>query len=254
MQFKLPDLGEGVHEGQIVRVHVKEGDSIREDEPLLEVETDKAAVEIPSPFTGVVTKVHVEEQQLVHVGDVMIEVNAEGATAAPAEAKAAADVTTVPTPVSVATAAPTAPAGATRGAKRASPAVRRLARTTGIDLAMVAGTGAGGRVTPRRRRGCRQWHGAARGSDANGAAGAWRSRRTGATPTADECPSRHAARHHGQRPVRRDRAPAHVAGPAHDRARDGRVVDDDSPRHGHARLRRHAARPAATRLRVAGEL
>ncbi|MHC4908203.1 MAG: dihydrolipoamide acetyltransferase family protein [Planctomycetota bacterium] len=147
MQFKLPDLGEGVHEGQIVRVHVKEGDSIREDEPLLEVETDKAAVEIPSPFTGVVTKVHVEEQQLVHVGDVMIEVNAEGATAAPAEAKAAADVTTAPTPVSVATAAPTAPAGATRGAKRASPAVRRLARTTGIDLAMVAGTGAGGRVT-----------------------------------------------------------------------------------------------------------
>ena len=58
MEFKLPDLGEGVHEGQIIAVHVQEGQSIHEDELLLEVETDKAAVEIPSPCSGIVTTVH----------------------------------------------------------------------------------------------------------------------------------------------------------------------------------------------------
>ena len=72
--FKLPDLGEGVHEGQIVRLMVKAGDMIREDQPLMEVETDKASVEIPSPFSGTVAKWHVEEGQLVHVGDVMVTV------------------------------------------------------------------------------------------------------------------------------------------------------------------------------------
>src|SRR4051812_24943878 len=70
--FKLPDLGEGVHEGQIVRIMVKPGDVVREDQPLMEVETDKAAVEIPCPFSGVVEKVHVKPKQLVHVGDVMV--------------------------------------------------------------------------------------------------------------------------------------------------------------------------------------
>src|SRR5687767_10541618 len=70
--FKLPDLGEGVHEGQIVRVMITPGMVIREDQPLMEVETDKAAVVIPSPFAGVVEKVHVRDGQLVHVGDVMV--------------------------------------------------------------------------------------------------------------------------------------------------------------------------------------
>ena len=69
--FILPDLGEGVHEGQIMSIMVAEGQSVREDEPLIEVETDKARVEIPSPYTGIVARVHVSEQQLVHVGDVM---------------------------------------------------------------------------------------------------------------------------------------------------------------------------------------
>ena len=71
-EFRLPDLGEGVTEAQIVRVLVSEGDRITEDQPLLEVETDKASVEIPSPHTGVVTGVHVTEQQVVNVGDVLV--------------------------------------------------------------------------------------------------------------------------------------------------------------------------------------
>ena len=72
LEFKLPDLGEGVHEGQILHVHVVEGQTIQEDEILIEVETDKAAVEIPSPCTGKVISVHVKDHQLVHVGDVMV--------------------------------------------------------------------------------------------------------------------------------------------------------------------------------------
>ena len=77
MEFKLPDLGEGVHEGQILVVHVVEGQTIAEDDLLLEVETDKAAVEIPSPCSGIVTTVHVKDKQLVHVGDVMVTFDTE---------------------------------------------------------------------------------------------------------------------------------------------------------------------------------
>ena len=70
--FRLPDLGEGVHEGQILAVHVVQGQTIAEDDLLLEVETDKAAVEIPSPCSGTIVTVHVKEKQLVHVGDVLV--------------------------------------------------------------------------------------------------------------------------------------------------------------------------------------
>jgi len=123
MEFKLPDLGEGVHEGQILVVHVVEGQSINEDAPLFEVETDKAAVEIPSPCTGTVQTVHVKNNQLVHVGDVMITFAAEEhkESAEPPQKK----TTTV----------------------RSSPSVRKYARTLGVDIATISGTGSGGRVT-----------------------------------------------------------------------------------------------------------
>jgi pyruvate dehydrogenase E2 component (dihydrolipoamide acetyltransferase) len=120
MEFKLPDLGEGVHEGQILAVHVKEGQTITEDAPLLEVETDKAAVEIPSPCSGTISTVHVKEKQLVHVGDVMITFNTENPEKAQTE-----------TTVKV----------------RSSPSVRKLARTLGVDISSIAGSGVCGRVT-----------------------------------------------------------------------------------------------------------
>ena len=126
MEFKLPDLGEGVHEGQILAVHVVEGQSISEDEPLLEVETDKAAVEIPSPCSGTVTAVHVKNKQLVHVGDVMVTFNTDSAVVEP----------TTATP-------PSQP----RRRVMSSPSVRKLARSFGVDIAGIAGTGSGGRVT-----------------------------------------------------------------------------------------------------------
>ncbi|MCL6640936.1 MAG: biotin/lipoyl-binding protein, partial [Candidatus Rokubacteria bacterium] len=69
-EFRLPDLGEGLMEAEIVKVLVREGDEVREDAPLLEVETDKAQVEIPSPVSGRVEKVHVHPGQTVRVGQV----------------------------------------------------------------------------------------------------------------------------------------------------------------------------------------
>ena len=142
MDFILPDLGEGVHEGQILAIHVVNGQSITEDAPLMEVETDKAAVEIPSPYTGTVEIVHVKEKQLVHVGDVMITFNTEATIDSKAPTStASAPATPIPT-----TATPTAAKKSNPGV-RSSPSVRKFARTMGIDISTVTGTGAGGRVT-----------------------------------------------------------------------------------------------------------
>ena len=72
-EFRLPDIGEGVVEGEVVKWHVKPGDSVREDQPMVEVMTDKATVEIPSPRAGVVAKIHVPEGKTCKVGQVMLQ-------------------------------------------------------------------------------------------------------------------------------------------------------------------------------------
>jgi pyruvate dehydrogenase E2 component (dihydrolipoamide acetyltransferase) len=133
--FALPDLGEGLTEAQIVRVLVREGQVIGEDTPLLEVETDKAQVEIPSPLAGRVEKIHVEPGQTVKVGEVLVTF-ADGDLARPG---------------SPAPAAPARPAAG--GPVPAAPATRRLARELGVDLRTVRGTGPGGRVTDADVRG-----------------------------------------------------------------------------------------------------
>jgi pyruvate dehydrogenase E2 component (dihydrolipoamide acetyltransferase) len=147
-EFRLPDLGEGLTEAEIVEVLVHEGDVIAEDTPLLEVETDKAKVEIPSPMAGRVEKIHVTPGQTVKVGAVLVTFG-EGAGAAAqspiARAAPPAALAASPTP---APAAP--PASATRrapGPPPATPSTRRLARELGVDLAAVAGRGPGGRIT-----------------------------------------------------------------------------------------------------------
>ena len=136
MEFKLPDLGEGVHEGQILSIHVVEGQEITEDSPLLEVETDKAAVEIPSPCTGIVSTVHVTEKQLVHVGDVMITFSTEATTTESPKTTPKPSAEPIPAAVSIKT-----------SVVRSSPSVRKLSRTLGVDIGSIIGTGDGGRVT-----------------------------------------------------------------------------------------------------------
>jgi pyruvate dehydrogenase E2 component (dihydrolipoamide acetyltransferase) len=142
--FKLPDLGEGVHEGEILAVHVSVGQEVREGDIILEVETDKAAVEIPSPFTGTVSEVLVKTGDTVKVGDVMmIFSNGEEAEVVDVQiteempAKAAQTEKVVPL----------TPAGKRKGPVPASPATRRLARELGVDLHRVTPTGSGGLVT-----------------------------------------------------------------------------------------------------------
>jgi pyruvate/2-oxoglutarate dehydrogenase complex dihydrolipoamide acyltransferase (E2) component len=141
-EFKLPDLGEGVHEGRVLRLHVSEGGDIQEDAPLMEVETDKAAVEIPSPRSGRITKWHVREKELVFVGNVMVTFQTAGA------AQVGATESVRVEPVAAVAAAPARHASISSGARRpASPSVRRLARERGVDLQAVDGSGPGGRLT-----------------------------------------------------------------------------------------------------------
>jgi pyruvate/2-oxoglutarate dehydrogenase complex dihydrolipoamide acyltransferase (E2) component len=142
-QFVLPDLGEGVKEGQVLRLLVNEGDEVAEDQLLMEVETDKAAVEIPSPHSGIVARVHVHEQQVVNVGELMITFGESGN----GEVPAAVSAERRPRPAAAAPPAPTRSVAG--GRKPASPAVRKLARTMGVDLETITGSGPGGRVTRR---------------------------------------------------------------------------------------------------------
>jgi len=146
---KLPDIGEGVAEGEIVRWLVKAGDAVKEDQPLVEVMTDKASVEIPSPRTGTIEAILVEEGAVVPVGTVLVSIAVAGggaAASAPAAAHAAAGSTTTATKTAVAPAPAGAPAG---GAVRieATPAVRALAKELGVVLESLAGTGPSGRIT-----------------------------------------------------------------------------------------------------------
>lgn len=145
--FKLPDLGEGVTEAEIDRWLVKEGDVIAEDDLLVEVITDKATAEIPSPFAGTVSKIHVTEGDVVPVGTVLVTIgDGEVATGADAAADVLAppleqrlDAPPSPPPIQT-------PPAARRSDVKAMPPVRKLARELGIDIAAVAGSGPGGRI------------------------------------------------------------------------------------------------------------
>ena len=164
--FKLPDIGEGVVEGEVVEWMVSVGDTVKEDDPILSVMTDKATVEIPSPVDGKVSKIIGEPGDILPVGEVCIEFEVKGdgnTTAETEEAKPveetvqpAVETSTItvekppepivePSPEPVAPATPVARAAGTKAL--ASPAVRQRAREANIDLQLVAGSGPGGRIS-----------------------------------------------------------------------------------------------------------
>jgi len=124
--FKLPDLGEGLTEGEVARWLVAEGQEIAEDDPLVEIQTDKATVEVPSPYGGTVLKLLVAEGDVVPVGTELVVIGAPGEEAAVTAPAAAA-----PAPSRV----------------QATPVVRRIAQKLNVDLATVAGSGPGGRIS-----------------------------------------------------------------------------------------------------------
>jgi pyruvate dehydrogenase E2 component (dihydrolipoamide acetyltransferase) len=133
--FKLPDLGEGLTEGEVARWLVAEGHEIAEDDPLVEIQTDKATVEIPSPYAGTVLKILVAEGEIAPVGAELVVIGQPGDTV-PVIASTAATVPHAP-------AAPVADAGRVQ----ATPVVRRIAQELGVDLARVTGSGPGGRIS-----------------------------------------------------------------------------------------------------------
>jgi pyruvate dehydrogenase E2 component (dihydrolipoamide acetyltransferase) len=157
-EFKLPDIGEGIHEGEIVKWHIKEGDQVEEDQIILEVQNDKAVVEIPSPVQGKVLSIKVAEGTVAIVGDVLVTFEAEGAESEPAteeapkaeEAKPAQTAAAQPAQAEAEPAAPAAAEAADAGPRKrvlAMPSVRKYARELGVDIAKVPGSGAHGRVS-----------------------------------------------------------------------------------------------------------
>ena len=152
-EFKLPDLGEGMTEAEVDRWLVKEGDTIAEDDPLVEVITDKASAEIPSPFEGVIERIHVQAGEVVAVGTALVTI-ADG-TSGPTPSAAAGDsVRQAPPPpppqrVAAPSPAQTAGNGSQVARVKAMPPVRKLARELGIDLTTVRGSGPEGRILRR---------------------------------------------------------------------------------------------------------
>ncbi len=170
MELKLPELGEGVHEGELIKWNVKVGDTVKEDQVVAEIMTDKATVELPSHIAGKVTEVLVKEGETVHVNQVLLRFEGAGGAKTASAANAAPTGTKTEAPKSAPTPAkaPAAPAPAAMSAKpsssaasgtsapttmlsiggnvTAAPAARQFARESGVDIAQVRGTGPDGRV------------------------------------------------------------------------------------------------------------
>ncbi|MDA4116006.1 MAG: 2-oxo acid dehydrogenase subunit E2 [Thaumarchaeota archaeon] len=163
-QLKLPDIGEGIAEGEILKWMVKEGDKVSEEQPLVEVMTDKVNVQIPSPRTGTVTRILAKEGESVKVGQVILEIDS-GADEQPVGSTQASSASTPSTVASQPSQGQ--PAAAAEGVL-ATPATRKLAREMGVDVTKVRGSGSMGRISDE---------------DVKKAAGQGRTTMAAATPT-----------------------------------------------------------------------
>lgn len=220
MEFKLPDLGEGLHEAEILNILVKEGDMVKEDQPIFEVETDKAVATIDAPCTGKVTKILVKVGEIAKVGNVIITFDTASSTAGSEEKTAAAASTKSGATAKQAAADTDTKAAAAAGGNggrnyqhaaatpvahagpvAAAPATRRLAREMGVDLKMIQGTGPGGRIMKEDLR-----------AYAEGVPGSVRTGQTAATKAAPSKP--HTATPGGGAPGARHTAPARRDEPA----------------------------------------
>jgi pyruvate dehydrogenase E2 component (dihydrolipoamide acetyltransferase) len=164
-EFKLPDLGENIISGTVVAIPVKAGDAIRQEQTLLELETDKASIEIPSPLAGVIKEIFIKEGQNAKVGQVMMTIDTKGAVESTAAAKTPSSRLASPGPAQAASPSPQAspaPKPTTKTASpppvssapssvakdvAAAPSVRRLARELGLDISHVPGSAPGGRIS-----------------------------------------------------------------------------------------------------------
>ena len=147
-EYELPDVGEGVAEGELVTWHVEPGDSVTEDDVLADIETDKAVVDLPAPVTGTIQALHADPGDIVPVGDVVVTIAVEDETSGGESVTAheepvrqtGANATGGEEPIAT-------PGGPDGGRVFAPPNVRRLAREMGVDITAVKGSGPGGRIT-----------------------------------------------------------------------------------------------------------
>ena len=151
-EFLLPDVGEGLREGAVVKWHVAPGDTVNADQIIVDIETDKAIVEIPSPVSGTIVHLGGEPNDVLPVGAVLAVIATGGAAPAssgqsPIAPAESIEVPQAPAPGSGPPAQGAAPAPKPVGRALASPATRKLARTLGIDVAQIRGTGSRGQVT-----------------------------------------------------------------------------------------------------------
>ncbi|HPR64112.1 MAG TPA: dihydrolipoamide acetyltransferase family protein [Thermoanaerobaculia bacterium] len=162
-EFKFPDVGEGIHEGKILEWLIQEGNKVEEDQNIMKVETDKAVVDLPSPVSGTVLKIHASAGDIIHVGDVILTVGEPGETVkestAPSKSPEPSKPETRPEPSSEkledkkASSPPlqtkpqfhSSPSADFR--PLATPHTRALARKLGVDLSRIQGSGKGGRIT-----------------------------------------------------------------------------------------------------------
>lgn len=151
MEFKVPEMGEGVHEGELVKWRVKVGDVIQDDQPLCDVMTDKATVEIPSPFSGKITALNAKEGQTVHVGQTICTYDAVGGASKTEKSPTPSISQPARAPAPMVASAATSSAGmvssgSAGGTVLAAPSTRRLAREMGVPLHEISGSGPHGRI------------------------------------------------------------------------------------------------------------
>ena len=159
VQFALPDLGENIESGDVIRILVDVGDRLAEDQTVIELETDKAVIEVPSSIDGTVTQILVQQGDTIAVGQPILEVEAAAAPAVEETPIAAEETPSAPVPVEEPTSTPIPPASVVEeapsapistspdGPVPAAPSTRRLAREIGVDIAQIQGTGPGGRIS-----------------------------------------------------------------------------------------------------------
>jgi pyruvate dehydrogenase E2 component (dihydrolipoamide acetyltransferase) len=149
-EYKFPELGEGIHEGEIVKMNIKPGDKVDDETILMEVQNDKAVVEVPCPVEGIVKEVRATEGQVCTIGEVVAIIDVTGelpAGAEPVSEAAAAPSAPAAAPAPAASAPAAAPAASSNKEVLATPSVRKLAREKGVNIADVPATGKNGKVT-----------------------------------------------------------------------------------------------------------
>ena len=146
-EYRFPELGEGLHEGEIIKMHIKPGDKVTDDDIIMEVQNDKAVVEVPCPVNGTVLEVLAKDGQVCHMGEVVAIIDAEGDI--PEQAEPAEEAKEEPAAAAPAAEAPKAEgaAAAPNHEVLATPSVRKLARELGVNIGEVPPTGKNGKIT-----------------------------------------------------------------------------------------------------------